>query len=102
MPRRDKRAGAVAVAALAESCLAEVRPKCTRLLGDVEAAAGETMPLLQFGSDAQRKHGDGKKLIGSVCLSHGGQSSRGWRMVLSVKASVCCSLATSAGSFLPV
>ena len=43
------------VAALAESCLSEVRPRCARLLADVEeAAAGAmTMPLLQFGSDAK-------------------------------------------------
>lgn len=40
-------------AALAETCLSEVRAKCLRLLSDVEEAATGTMPLLQFGSDAK-------------------------------------------------
>ncbi|CAM9661121.1 unnamed protein product [Scytosiphon promiscuus] len=52
-PRRGEQQGAVAVAALAESCLAEVRPMCSGLLKDVEEAAAGAMPLLQFGSDAK-------------------------------------------------
>lgn len=53
IPRRSEQEGAVAIAALAESCLLEARPRCARLLADVEAAALGTMPLLQFGADAQ-------------------------------------------------
>lgn len=43
----------MALSALAESCLSEARPRCARLLTDVEAAAAGEMPLLQFGTDAQ-------------------------------------------------
>lgn len=52
-PRRGEQQGAVALAALADSCLSEARPRCARLLTDVEAAAAGEMPLLQFGTDAQ-------------------------------------------------
>lgn len=53
VPRRGVREGAVVLASLAESCLLEARPRCAKLLADVEAAAAGTMPLLQFGSDAK-------------------------------------------------
>ncbi|CBN78159.1 RHD3c, RHD3/Sey1 family GTPase involved in the ER-to-Golgi traffic [Ectocarpus siliculosus] len=52
-PRRGEQQGAVALSALAESCLSEARPRCARLLTDVEAAVAGEMPLLQFGTDAQ-------------------------------------------------
>eukprot|EP00903_Cladosiphon_okamuranus_P005464 g5449.t1 len=71
-PRRSEQEGAVAVTALAESCLSEVRPRCARLLVDVEEAAGAgamTMPLLQFGSDA-------KGIVDSALLSFQARASR--------------------------
>ena len=52
-PRRSEQEGTVAAAALAETCLSEARPRCARLLADVEEAAVGAMPLLQFGSDAK-------------------------------------------------
>lgn len=73
-PRRGEQQGTVAVAALAESCLAEVRPLCSELRKDVEEAAAGAMPLLQFGSDAKGEARVGPEhphvdMIGSRCMN---------------------------------
>ena len=63
--------------------MSEVRPRCARLLADVEEAAVGAMPLLQFGSDAkgERKlasRRDGLAITGELVCggSEGGVGGR--------------------------